>query len=81
MIKKTHITQHAQQRKQQRGITDKIISLIEFFGECKYQKGGTEVLYISRKRQKELQIALDKINDVQVIASNDGGIITVQHEY
>ena len=81
MISKPHLTQHAQKRKQQRGITDNIISLIEVFGESKYQKGGSEVLYISKKRQKDLQIALDKINGIQVIACNDGEIITVQHEY
>lgn len=81
MIRKIHLTRHAQKRKQQRGITENVISLIEIFGESKHQKGGSEVLYIPRQRQKELRIALDKIDGVQVIASNDGEIITVQHEY
>lgn len=81
MIGKMHLTRHAHKRKQQRGIKDNSIFLIEMFGDRKYQKGGSEVLYLTRKRQKELKKALDKIDGVQVITSKEGEIITVQHKY
>ena len=74
-------SKHAQKRMQQRGITDEMIALIEIFGVCEYQEGGSEVLYMKREKIMELRKALDKMVRVQVIASNDETIVTVQHKY
>lgn len=42
-------TEHAQKRKQQRGISDLQVELIRTFGDDHFQKGGCSLSFISAK--------------------------------
>jgi hypothetical protein len=73
------LTQHAQRRKQQRGISNLQIRLIQFFGEDRYQKGGGTVTFISEKEIKNLRAALDRIDKVALIKTPTETASTVLH--
>jgi hypothetical protein len=47
------LTEHAQRRKQQRGISDLQVELILAFGDDHYQKGGASLSYISVHHTKK----------------------------
>jgi hypothetical protein len=64
---------------QQRAISEMQIQIIEMFGDSLYQKGGAEMLYISRKTLDKLRSAIDKLENVTLIAGDAGKIITVMH--
>lgn len=76
----TKITAHAQQRKQQRGINDLKIQLINLFGTDSYQKGGSYICSISEKRIQEIRQALDQLAGIVLIKGNDDRLITVLHQ-
>ena len=79
-MKNKYLTDHARKRMQQRAISPTQITLIEIFGEEKYQKGGTYTNKISKKMLSKLKHAIDKLQGVQIISSETGKIITTMHE-
>ncbi len=78
MTRKT--TLHAAKRKQQRGINDAQIALIETFGRSVYQKGNCEYAYLPAETAAKLRAALDKIDSVRLVYGADGSLITAIHE-
>lgn len=79
-MRNKHLTDHAKKRMQQRAISTTQITLIEIFGEEKYQKGGTYTNKISSKVLSELKHAIDKLQGIQIISNETGKIITAMHE-
>ena len=71
---------HARKRMQQRAISDTQLKLIEAFGEYRYQKGGSYYAFIPDKYIKELKYALNKIESVRAIYSDNNSLITVMHD-
>lgn len=74
-----NLTEHAQKRKQQRGITDLQIELIRTFGDDHHQKGGCSLSFISEKTLTQLRHALDKLNNVALVKDTSESIVTVMH--
>lgn len=73
------LTEHAQRRKQQRGISDLQVELILAFGDDHYQKGGASLSYISGRKINQLREALDRIENVAIVKTPTEGIATVMH--
>lgn len=78
-INSISITEHAQKRKQQRGINDLQIELIRFFGEDHYQKGGCNLCFISEKKLAQLRHALEKLTNVALVKESSERVVTVMH--
>ena len=78
-MKTNNLTEHAQDRKQQRGINDMQISLINMFGEDHYQKGGCCLAYIPEKKLIQLRKAIDKLSNVAVVKDSSERGITTMH--
>ncbi len=78
-MKQRHITEHAQRRLQQRGISDLQIQLITVFGEDRYQKGGDMLSYIPERMLANLRQAIDRLSNVAIVKSGQGKVITTMH--
>lgn len=74
-----YMTEHARQRRQQRGISELQIELIRAFGEDFYQKGGANICFIPEKKLIQLRNALDKLSNVAMIKGDAGEVVTVMH--
>lgn len=74
------MTLHAAKRKQQRGISDAQIRIIETFGRSVDQKGGCEYAYMPAETAAELRAALDKIAGVRLVYGERDALITAMHE-
>lgn len=74
-----NLTEHAQKRKKQRGISDLQIDLIRHFGADHYQKGGCSLSYIDEKTIKQLRSAIDKLNKVAIVKTPSDSVATVMH--
>lgn len=74
-----NLTEHAQKRKQQRGITDLQIELIRAFGDDHYQKGGCSLSFISERKLTQLRNALDKLANVTLVKTPTESVVTVMH--
>ncbi|MDO8263401.1 MAG: hypothetical protein Q7T21_09250 [Gallionella sp.] len=74
-----NLTEHAQRRKQQRGITDMQIDLIRYFGSDHYQKGGCSLSYIDEKTIKQLRCAIDKLANTAIVKTPREHVATVMH--
>lgn len=74
-----HLTEHAQKRKQQRGISNLQIDLIRHFGVDHYQKGGCCLSYIDEKTIKQLRCAIDKLAKVALVKTPTEYVATVMH--
>lgn len=76
-----NLTEHAQKRKQQRGISDLQIELIRAFGDDHYQKGGCTLSYISEKKIRQLRDAVDKLttSTIASVKSPDEIDVTYMH--
>lgn len=74
-----NLTEHAQQRKQQRGVTDVQIALINMFGENHYQKGGCSLSYIPEKKLAEIRRAVDKLCNIALVKDASERGITTMH--
>jgi len=77
---KRRSSKHAEKRMQQRGIDEAQLRLIEVFGAYEYQKGGEYSAYLPRKLIRKLRKAIDNLENVRAIVSEDGCIVTVMHE-
>lgn len=73
-------TEHAQKRKQQRGISDLKIELIQAFGDDHYQKGGCSLSYISEKKLNQLRQAIDMLTKVAIVKDASERVVTVMHK-
>ncbi len=80
MKRKLNLTDHAKKRMQQRGISAMQIRIIEQFGVERYQKGGSNLMYLPSKAIAELRHALDKIERVTLVAGDEGWIVTAMHQ-
>lgn len=74
-----NLTEHAQKRKQQRGISDLQIDLIRYFGADHYQKGGCSLCYIDEKTIKQLRWAIDNLDKVAMVKTPTEHVATVMH--
>ncbi|TYC51378.1 hypothetical protein ETQ85_24445 [Zoogloea oleivorans] len=74
-----YMTDHARQRRQQRGISELQIELLRTFGEDLYQKGGECLCFIPEKKLIQLRNALDKLGNVAMIKGDAGQVVTVMH--
>lgn len=79
---------HVQKRMQQRAIPPEALALLQLYGRQEFQKGGCEVLSISRKERqrliktmKRLQRLLEGNNGIYQVCSSEGEMITVGHQY
>ena len=79
-MRAARLTEHAQIRKQQRGITDLQLQLIHAFGDDRYQKEGCMLSFISRERLAQLRKAIDQLTDVAIVKSSAEKVITVMHK-
>ncbi len=74
-----HWTMHARKRMQQRAISETAIRLIETFGECRYQKGGSYYAYVPKKVIDELRRAIETLKSVRAIYGEQDKLITAMH--
>lgn len=79
MRKSHNLTEHAQKRRQQRGISELQIDLIRYFGADHYQKGGCSLSYIDEKTLKNLRGAIDKLDKVAMVITPTEVVVTVMH--
>ena len=80
------ISQHAQKRCQQRGISPDLILLLNALGMETPQKGNTYVLQLDKHTQKTLSKKLKRLlvqvqQNVMVVISDDDNVITAAHKH
>lgn len=73
------MTEHAQRRRQQRGISNLQLDLIRYFGDDCYQQGGCNLSFITERRISELRRALDQISNVAMVKGPAEEVIAVMH--
>jgi hypothetical protein len=79
IMDKLKMTEHAQHRKQQRGVTDIQLQLIHAFGEDHYQKGGCCLTSIPEKTTQKIRAALDGLNSIAIVKCGNERVVTVMH--
>ena len=79
-MKRPTITHHAKARMQQRAINELMVQLIQAFGHDAQQSGNTAIRYIPRKRIKALRSAIDNIENVTLVETMEGTVITAMHQ-
>jgi hypothetical protein len=79
-MKFSHLTEHATRRKQQRGISDLQLRLLELFGEDHYQKGGAFLGYVPDDTLRALRQAIDGLANVAVVKGDAEKVITVMRK-
>jgi hypothetical protein len=80
------ISQHAQKRCQQHGISPDLVVLLNALGMETQQKGNTYVLQLDKHSQKTLCKKLKWLmvqvqRDVSVVISEDDKVITAAHKH
>ncbi|MFB1036742.1 MAG: hypothetical protein QMC38_15510 [Sinobacterium sp.] len=80
------ISQHAQKRCQQRGISPDLVLLLNTLGMETQQKGNTYVLELDKYTKKTLSKKLKGLlmqiqRDVFVVISDDDNVITAAHKH
>ncbi|WJG08087.1 hypothetical protein [Aliiglaciecola sp. LCG003] len=80
------ISQHAQKRCQQRGISPDLVVLLNALGMETQQKGNTYVLELDKHTQKTLTKKLKRLlmqiqRNVFVVISDDDHVITIAHKH
>ena len=84
-----NLTQHAQQRMQQRGIPRQAIGYVLTYGRVSHDHRGTRVMWLDkrcrarlgREEGREVVRELDKHLDAYVVTDMDGTVVTVGHRY
>ncbi len=78
-----NLTTHAQERAQQRGIDEKAIAAILYYGQRYYAGDGSKAYFMSRKAiekaRTQWDMDLDDYRNTAVIMSSHHEIITVQY--
>jgi hypothetical protein len=80
MMRSANLTEHAQKRRQQRGVSELQIELISAFGSDWLQKGGCTLARISEAKVRDLRRALDGLEKLSLIKSPTEQVITVMHQ-
>jgi len=80
-MRTTHLTEHAQKRMQQRGISELMVQLIQTFGHYEYQGGGCDHCYIPKHKIRALRKAIDHLDSQSLVLAPNGAVITAQHCY
>lgn len=80
------ISQHAQKRCQQRGISPDLVLLLNALGMETQQKGNTYVLQLDKHTQKRLSKKLKRLlmqiqRNIFVVISDDDNVITTAHKH
>jgi hypothetical protein len=75
------MTEHAQRRMQQRGISEVMVQLIQAFGRYDYQGGGCDHCYIPKYKIRALRKAIDQLDNQSLVLAPNGDVITAQHRY
>ncbi|GAA0856279.1 hypothetical protein [Aliiglaciecola litoralis] len=80
------ISQHAQKRCQQRGISPDLVVLLNALGMETQQKGNTYLLELDKHTQKTLtkklkQLLMQIQRNVFVVISDDDTVITTAHKH
>lgn len=78
-MRTNNMTEHAQKRKQQRGINDLQLELIRIFGVDHYQKGRCSLSFIPERTLMELRHAVDKLHNLALVKGLDDREVTVMH--
>ena len=73
------MTEHAQKRKQQRGIAEAQIELIRVFGVDHYQTGGCSLSFIPERTLTELRSAIDRLHNIAIVKGKNDEAVTVIH--
>lgn len=73
------LTEHAQHRKQQRGVSDLQVELIRVFGDDHLQKSGTTLSYISERQLTQLRQAINNLSSVMLVKSPSEAVVTIMH--
>ena len=84
-----NLTQHAQQRMQQRGIPRQAIGYVLTYGRVSHDHRGARVMWLDkrcrarlgREESREVVRELDKHLDAYVVTDMDGTVVTVGHRY
>ena len=83
----SHITDHAQVRLQQRGITAQVLDCLLTYGKTEHDHQGAEIVFFDHNARNRVRKALgneefrklaDRLDTYAVIAS-DGAVVTVGH--
>jgi len=81
------ISEHAQVRGQQRGISESHIRLLSAFGIVEPRPGNAFAIFLDKRGKKELEKTLregvqllDKISRQVILLSEDNCVITCYHE-
>jgi hypothetical protein len=80
------ISQHAQKRCQQRGISPDLVLLLNALGMETQQKGNTYLLQLDKHTQKKLSKKLKRLlmqiqRNIFVVISDDDNVITTAHKH
>jgi hypothetical protein len=81
----THMTQHAQARMQQRGITKQTLESLLDYGAVTYDHHGATIVYFNKKAKYRLQRtggrqayrAMEKQLNAYAVVAQDGAVVTV----
>jgi hypothetical protein len=80
------VSDHAQSRGQQRGISESHIRLIAAFGEMEQRPGNAVAIFLDKHGKKELEKTpreglqlLDKLSGQVIVLSEDDHVITCYH--
>ena len=84
-----NLTQHAQQRMQQRGIPRQAIGYVLTYGRVSHDHRGARVMWLDkrcrvrlgREEGREVVRELDKLLDAYVVTDTDDTVVTVGHRY
>jgi hypothetical protein len=79
MMRKANLTEHAQKRRQQRGISELQIELLDAFGLARLQKGGCTLVHIPEEKLRALRRALDGLEKLALVKSPTEQVITAMH--
>jgi hypothetical protein len=81
------LTQHAEVRMQQRGITPQTLQSLLQYGAAAHDHCGAKILFFDKKAKsrlltrsgREAYRAVEKQLDVYAVIANDGSVVTVGH--
>jgi hypothetical protein len=84
-----NMTQHAQQRMQQRGIPRQAIGYVLTYGRVSHDHRGARVMWLNKRSRARLEREegrnvvreMDKHLNAYVVMDTDGTVVTVGHLY
>ena len=83
-----NLSKHAQTRMQQRGIGQRVVSLLDCFGERQYDNHDGEIVFFNKRSKRLLQESLDRADFIVIerkldayFVERQGVVVTVGHRY